>query len=190
MPPGWSAPGSITRETKSLGVQVGGEEIDLVVLSYDKQLRAKLLSERFTLGTDASAVWGNGRTAHDDPSIKIVVYGRAKGAFAGFGDTLYLAGPYADSASGFLVQTVPIYGLFDHTLCDQDVDADRLGASLARPAPPLGPNHSPTRTMGSCLRRRSSRQDSEPADTVDRNTDGIGPVVRARPTVPNVSFHD
>jgi lipid-binding SYLF domain-containing protein len=82
---GWSAPGSITLETKSLGVQVGGEEIDLVVLSYDKQLRSRLLSERFTLGTDASAAWGNGKTAHDDPSIKIVVYGQTKGAFAGFG---------------------------------------------------------------------------------------------------------
>jgi len=81
---GWSAPGSITVETKSLGVQVGGEEIDLVVLSFDKNLRAKLLSERFTLGTDASAAWGNGKTAHNDPSIKIVVYGQTKGAFAGF----------------------------------------------------------------------------------------------------------
>jgi lipid-binding SYLF domain-containing protein len=82
---GWSAPGSITVETTSLGVQVGGEEIDLVVLSLDKDRRAKLLSERFTLGTDASAAWGNGKTAHEDPGAKIVVYGQAKGAFAGFG---------------------------------------------------------------------------------------------------------
>jgi len=82
---GWSTPGSITVETTSLGVQVGGEAIDLVILSYDKNLRAKLLSERFTLGTDASAAWGNGKTAHVDPSIKIVVYGKTKGAFAGFG---------------------------------------------------------------------------------------------------------
>jgi lipid-binding SYLF domain-containing protein len=82
---GWSPPASITLEAKSLGVQAGGEEIDLVVLSYDKKLRAKLLSKRFTLGTDASAAWGNGKTAHEDPSIKIVVYGKTKGAFAGFG---------------------------------------------------------------------------------------------------------
>src|ERR1700689_4084478 len=61
---GWSAPGAVTVETTSLGVQVGGEEIDLVVLSYDRDLRAKLLSERFTFGTDASAAWGNGKTAH------------------------------------------------------------------------------------------------------------------------------
>jgi len=47
--------------------------------------RVKLLSERFTLGTDASAAWGNGKTAHEDPSVKIVVYGQTKGVFAGFG---------------------------------------------------------------------------------------------------------
>jgi lipid-binding SYLF domain-containing protein len=82
---GWSAPGSITIETTSLGVQVGGEEIDLVVLSLDKDRRAKLLSERFTLGSDASAAWGNGKTAHEDPNAKILVYARTKGAFAGFG---------------------------------------------------------------------------------------------------------
>lgn len=82
---GWSAPGSITLETKSLGVQLGGEEIDLVVLSYDKGIRPRLLSERFTLGADASAAWGNGKSAHNDPSIKIVVYGQTKGVFAGFG---------------------------------------------------------------------------------------------------------
>jgi SH3 domain-containing YSC84-like protein 1 len=82
---GWSAPGSITVETTSLGVQLGGEEIDLVVLSLDKDRRAKLLSERFTLGSDASAAWGNGKTAHEDPNAKILVYARTKGAFAGFG---------------------------------------------------------------------------------------------------------
>jgi lipid-binding SYLF domain-containing protein len=82
---GWSAPGSITVETTSLGVQVGGEEINLVVLSLDKDRRAKLLSERFTLGTDASAAWGNGKTAHEDPNVKVLVYAQTKGAFAGFG---------------------------------------------------------------------------------------------------------
>ena len=82
---GWSAPGSITVETASLGVQLGGEEVDLVVLSLDKGRRARLLSERFTLGSDASAAWGNGKTAHEDPNARILVYAQTKGAFAGFG---------------------------------------------------------------------------------------------------------
>jgi lipid-binding SYLF domain-containing protein len=82
---GWSAPGAITVETGSFGAQVGGEEMDLVMLSLDKEKRPKLLSDRFAIGTDASAAWGNGKSAHEDPSAKIFFYGRTKGAFAGFG---------------------------------------------------------------------------------------------------------
>jgi lipid-binding SYLF domain-containing protein len=82
---GWSAPAAITLETTSLGVQLGGEEIDIVMLSLDKERRSKLLSERFTVGSDASAAWGNGKSAHEDPSAQIVFYGHTKGAFAGFG---------------------------------------------------------------------------------------------------------
>ena len=52
---GWSAPAAIALETASLGVQLGGEEIDIVVLSMDKEKRSKLLSDRFTIGSDASA---------------------------------------------------------------------------------------------------------------------------------------
>lgn len=82
---GWSDPAAITLETASLGVQLGAEEIDIVVLSLDKARRSKLLSERFTVGSDASAAWGNGKSAHEDPNAQIIFYGRTKGAFAGFG---------------------------------------------------------------------------------------------------------
>src|ERR1700684_445151 len=81
---GWSAPAAILFETASVGVQLGGEEIDVVVLSLDKSRRAKLLSDRFTMGTDASAAWGNGKSVHEDPNAQVVFYGQTKGAFAGF----------------------------------------------------------------------------------------------------------
>jgi lipid-binding SYLF domain-containing protein len=80
----WSAPAAITLDSGSLGVQVGGEEMDIVILSKDNSLRSKLLSDRFAIGSDASAAWGNGGSAHGDPNSKIVLYGRTKGAFAGF----------------------------------------------------------------------------------------------------------
>src|ERR1700683_3865859 len=80
---GWSAPAAITLETASLGVQLGGEEIDIVVLSLDKTRRSKLLSERFAVGSDASAAWGNGKSAHEDPSAQIIFYGNTKGRLAG-----------------------------------------------------------------------------------------------------------
>jgi lipid-binding SYLF domain-containing protein len=81
----WSAPAAIALDSGSLGVQIGGEEMDLVILSLDHDQRAKLLSDRFAIGSDASAAWGNGKSAHDDPNAKIIFYGVTKGAFAGFG---------------------------------------------------------------------------------------------------------
>jgi lipid-binding SYLF domain-containing protein len=81
----WSAPAAIVLESGSLGVQIGGEEMDLVILSLDNELRTKLLSDRFAIGSDASAAWGNGKSAHDDPNAKILFFGVTKGAFAGFG---------------------------------------------------------------------------------------------------------
>jgi lipid-binding SYLF domain-containing protein len=81
----WSAPAAVALDSGSVGVQLGAEEIDLVILSLDRERRSKLLSDRFTIGADASAAWGNGKSAHDDPNAKIIFYGRTKGAFAGFG---------------------------------------------------------------------------------------------------------
>jgi len=82
---GWSAPGAVTLESGSLGVQIGGEEIDIVILSFDPSSRPKLLSDRFAVGTDASAAWGNGKTAHEDENAKILFFGHTKGIFGGFG---------------------------------------------------------------------------------------------------------
>jgi lipid-binding SYLF domain-containing protein len=82
---GWSAPGAIAFETGSLGVQLGAEEIDIVILSMDRSRRPKLLSDRFAIGADAAAAWGNGKAAHGDPNAQILFFGSSKGAFAGFG---------------------------------------------------------------------------------------------------------
>ena len=81
----WSAPGAITLESGSLGVQFGGEGIDIVILSMDRDRRSKLLSDRFAIGSDASAAWGNGKSAHNDTNAKILFFGLTKGVFAGFG---------------------------------------------------------------------------------------------------------
>jgi SH3 domain-containing YSC84-like protein 1 len=82
---GWSAPGAITMEVSSLGAQIGGEDFDLVMLSLNQEKRSKLLSEKFTIGADASASWGNGKSANADSKAQIVVYSHStKGIFAGF----------------------------------------------------------------------------------------------------------
>lgn len=80
----WSAPAAVTLEGGSLGVQVGGEKIDIVILSQDKERRSKLLSDRFAIGTGVSAAWGNGKSAHGDTDARILFFGHTDGAFAGF----------------------------------------------------------------------------------------------------------
>jgi SH3 domain-containing YSC84-like protein 1 len=80
----WSAPAAVALDSGSLGAQLGGEEMDIVILSMDKGLRSKLLSDRFAIGSDASAAWGNGASAHGDTDAKILFYAHTKGAFAGF----------------------------------------------------------------------------------------------------------
>jgi SH3 domain-containing YSC84-like protein 1 len=68
----WSAPAGVTLEGGSLGVQIGGEKIDIVILSLDKERRSKLLSDRFAIGTGVSAAWGNGKSAHGDSDARIL----------------------------------------------------------------------------------------------------------------------
>ena len=82
---GWSAPGAIALETGGVGVQLGAEEMDIVILSMDGSRRPKLLSDRFAIGADAAAAWGNGKAAHGDPNARVLFFGSSKGAFAGFG---------------------------------------------------------------------------------------------------------
>ncbi len=69
-------------EAGSLGIQIG-ENMDIVILSLDKRNRSKLLSGRFTIGLDASVVWGNGKSPRGDPNARILLFGHTKGSFAG-----------------------------------------------------------------------------------------------------------
>ena len=82
---GWSVPAAMVLEGGSVGLQIGGESIDIVILTMNKGYRWKLWEERFALGSEASAAWGNGKSAHEDPNAKFLFYGIAKGVFGGFG---------------------------------------------------------------------------------------------------------
>src|SRR5260370_2300810 len=80
---GWSAPGAIAFETGSLGVQLGAEEIDIVILSMDRSRRPKLLSDRFAIASDAAAAGGNGRGPQADPNAPTPFFRSPTAAFAG-----------------------------------------------------------------------------------------------------------
>jgi len=87
-PTGWSAPAFIYTSGGSVGFQIGGQAIDLVMLIMNKDGLRNLLSSKFQLGADASVAAGPvGRHAAADTDWKmraqVLTYSRARGAFAG-----------------------------------------------------------------------------------------------------------
>src|SRR3984885_2307493 len=55
---GWTAPAPIRVEGGSFGLQIGGTEQDIVLLVMNETGMKHLLSDKFTLGADASAAAG------------------------------------------------------------------------------------------------------------------------------------
>lgn len=108
---GWTAPAAIRIEGGSFGLQIGASESDLVLLVMNDGGMKHLLSDKFTIGGDASAAAGPvGRslTAQTDAELhaEILSYSRSQGIFAGL--TINGAAMTADKAS-------------DHDLYGRDV---------------------------------------------------------------------
>ena len=87
-PKGWSAPAFFLVEGGSVGFQIGGQAVDLVMLIMDDKGMQRLLTSQFTLGADASVAAGPvGREAEGDTDWKmraeVLTYSRARGVFAG-----------------------------------------------------------------------------------------------------------
>lgn len=85
---GWGAPAAIRMEGGSVGFQIGGSSTDVVMLVMNERGMDRLLSDKFTLGADASVAAGPvGRTAAAETDTRltaeILAWSRAKGLFAG-----------------------------------------------------------------------------------------------------------
>src|SRR5437016_7590143 len=81
-------PAMISITGGSFGFQIGGQETDVVMLFMTPDSLKHLLRDKVTLGVDASAAAGpKGRDASADTTAtmrsEILVYSRARGAFAG-----------------------------------------------------------------------------------------------------------
>lgn len=84
----WSAPLYLHMGGGSIGLQIGAQSTDFVLLFMNRDGVDSLLKEKFTLGADASVAAGPvGRQAGAETDIKlnakILSYSRSKGAFAG-----------------------------------------------------------------------------------------------------------
>jgi lipid-binding SYLF domain-containing protein len=87
-PKGWSAPAFFTIKGGSVGFQIGGQAVDLVMLIMNNDGMQHLLSSQFALGADASVAAGPvGRHTEGNTDWKmraqVLTYSRARGVFAG-----------------------------------------------------------------------------------------------------------
>jgi SH3 domain-containing YSC84-like protein 1 len=85
---GWSAPAPFTITGGSLGFQIGGQAVDLVMMIMNDRGMQALLSSKFKIGVDASAAAGPvGRHVEGSTDWKlraeVLTYSRARGLFAG-----------------------------------------------------------------------------------------------------------
>src|SRR5215471_8688667 len=85
---GWSAPAAMRVEGGSFGFQIGASETDVVVLVMNDGGMRRLLSDKFTLGGDATVAAGPiGRdtSAQTDAVMhaEMLSYSRSRGLFAG-----------------------------------------------------------------------------------------------------------
>ena len=86
--PGWSAPATVRIEGGSVGFQIGASSTDLIMLVMNARGMDKLLSDKFTVGGEASVAGGPvGRTttAQTDAQMHadILSWSRTQGLFAG-----------------------------------------------------------------------------------------------------------
>ena len=85
---GWSSPAAMRVEGGSVGFQIGASETDVVLLVMNDGGMKHLISDKFTLGGDASAAAGPvGRelSAQTDAQMnaEMLAYSRSQGLFAG-----------------------------------------------------------------------------------------------------------
>jgi lipid-binding SYLF domain-containing protein len=84
----WGNPAAMTLEGGSVGFQIGGSDTDLILLAMNRRGIDKLMSDKFTLGADASVAAGPvGRTAaaatDAEMHAEMLAWSRSRGVFAG-----------------------------------------------------------------------------------------------------------
>ena len=85
---GWSGPEMVRIEGGSIGFQIGAGETDVVFLVMNERGMNRLMSDKFTVGGDASVMAGPvGRSAQAETDAmmhaEILAWSRSRGIFAG-----------------------------------------------------------------------------------------------------------
>jgi lipid-binding SYLF domain-containing protein len=83
---GWSAPGPISISGASVGLQIGGQAIDVVIVIMDRNAFNRLLSSNFKIGADVAGSpgpVGDKSDKTDWRKAQILSYSKSHGVFAG-----------------------------------------------------------------------------------------------------------
>jgi SH3 domain-containing YSC84-like protein 1 len=85
---GWGPPAAVRMEGGSVGFQIGGSSTDIVMLVMSQRGMDRLMTDKFTLGGDASVAAGPvGRTVDAETDLELraemLAWSRARGVFAG-----------------------------------------------------------------------------------------------------------
>jgi lipid-binding SYLF domain-containing protein len=84
---GWSAPAPLSFRGGSLGLQIGGQSVDLVMLIMNRSVLDRLLSGKVKIGTNVSGNPGPVGTESSGETewknSEVLSYSRSHGAFAG-----------------------------------------------------------------------------------------------------------
>jgi lipid-binding SYLF domain-containing protein len=138
---GWSAPSFMMLEKGSLGVQFGGETVDLVLLVMNERGVNRLLQDKVALGAEASIAGGPvGRDARamTDAQLKaeILSYSRSQGIFAGVDLTGGVIKPDRDDNRDLYGQEISSRDILVAKRVGTPRAADEFQAALRRTAPP------------------------------------------------------
>ena len=85
---GWSGPSAVRLAGGSFGLQLGADSTDVVLLIMNERGLRHMLSDKFTIGADATAAAGPvGRDAKADTDVllrsEVLSWSRSRGLFAG-----------------------------------------------------------------------------------------------------------
>jgi SH3 domain-containing YSC84-like protein 1 len=136
----WSAPSFMTVEGGSVGLQIGFQQIDLVMLVMNREGMEKLVGDKFTVGADASAAAGPvGRQASAETNIRldaqILTYSRAKGLFAGITLNGAVVKQDKDDNRDFYGKEMSARAILFEGTVPMPAEAQPLAAALSRESP-------------------------------------------------------
>jgi SH3 domain-containing YSC84-like protein 1 len=122
----WSSPAFLTLTGGSVGAQIGGTEIDVILVIMNREGAEHLLSNQVKLGAEMSAAAGPvGRASEASTDgqmqAKILSYSRSRGLFAGVAVNGSIIKEDVDANTRF----------YEKTLSSEDIVFGRGGASPA-----------------------------------------------------------